>query len=77
MQPVRSARPAAVPRARPAGPPPRPRTPPLGPHPDWEHHKIFQEPYYHDPVIRQEIEQEALDYDDPPLRRPGTRRHPS
>ncbi len=76
MHPVRSARPI-VPRTRPVSPPRRPRTPPLGPHPEWEHHRIFQEPYYRDPLIRWEIEQDTEDFEVPAPRRTGSRRPPS
>lgn len=77
MDPVRSARPP-VPRTRPVTTAPRrPRTPPLGPHPEWEHHRIFQEPYYQDPLIRWEIEQDIADFEVPPARRTGPRRPPS
>ncbi|WP_217223097.1 hypothetical protein [Streptomyces anulatus] len=76
MDNARSARPP-VPRTRPVSTPRRPRTPPLGPHPEWEFRRIFQEPYYRDPLIRWETEQDAQDFQDSPPRRPGPRRPPS
>lgn len=75
MRPVRSARPDTS-HARPAGTPPRPRTPLLSPRPEWEHHKIFKAPYYHDPLIRWETEQDEQDFDATPVRRPTGRRRP-
>ncbi|MEU1306054.1 hypothetical protein [Streptomyces shenzhenensis] len=72
---MRSARPP-VPRARPRTNPPRQRNPPLGPQPEWEYHRIFQEPYYRDPLIRWEIEQNTADFEIPTARPSGPRRPP-
>lgn len=74
MRTVRSARPDTLRAARPVSTPARPRVPPLSPHPEWEHHKIFIAPYYRDPLIRREIEQDEQDFDATPPRR---RRPPS